>query len=174
MGFQGPRGTVRILSQPLIDGADTTITKTVQKRKSPGLPWFIKSFFDYLGNPFIFLAYLFTFSDSTISDKWKPFTRIEPNHLKMNIWMYLAITLPTYVAWCVFELMLMSHIFSHFSPEKFLESTVPISICYFVASVPGILNILFFATEMGMEEHELGVTFAPLLFFTSLVYFMLW
>lgn len=135
-----------------------------------GTLWFIKFFMVYLGHPILFFLFFFGLGKKSFGP-FMTFTILGFNTPRINIVLYLLITFPIYITWLYLEIIVLIRVHSTFSLEKFLECVT--SNASTVLSIPGILNLLVFATT-GMEGDVFGVFFAVPLLLTSLSYLVLW
>lgn len=131
--------------------------------------WILRVFILYLGHPILFLCYLFTLSGKKISGI-ETFTKPDTDVYKINMGLYVALTLPVFLYWLLVQLIVLNN-FPNFDMDRFLKSET--SLLSEIIAIPGIVNLWTFATD-GMEQDVFCCFFFIPLVLASIGYAMLW
>jgi hypothetical protein len=146
-------------------------------------PWWpVRLLLVYLGNPFFFVAYLLKFGRSEPDKDGKrilgfvTFRTAASTASRINLPLYLAVTLPLYVAWYAFALGLLVPLFAVVSSralntEELLSRSAGLGPC--LASIPGQFSLLCFSTR-GVDGNAFGFLCACPLVLASAAYLVLW
>jgi len=115
----------------------------------------------YLGNPTVFLVYLFTIGKGSLGGDGTPilgyptFTKVSTNVHRMNLAIYLLLTFPLYVLWIALQAGALASV-SSFNPQIFWS--IHISWWMLALSIPGLLNLAVWSFQ-GMEGNIFGFIF---------------
>lgn len=134
--------------------------------------WIFKLLFVvYLGHPILFLGFLFSFWGPA-STRIKAFKIVSTNTFRLNLALFVAITLPLYLAWLVIQVEFLKKCFpSKFRVETFLAYQT--SILSLLIALPGLLNLMAW-TGPGMEGNVFGFICILPMVLASLGYLLLW
>jgi hypothetical protein len=137
----------------------------------------------YLGNPLLFIAYMLAMGDSASQDGktifgFKTFKTVAFNTSRINLFLYVLITLPLYAAWfwaqihCIVPFFLWLLRSSRtLNVDAYCARQAGVGAC--IAAIPGLLSMLVWSTT-GMEGNVMGFLFALPLLVAAIAYIILW
>lgn len=131
--------------------------------------WMCKLFLVYLGHPILFLGFLFLFGGLRSAENYA-FTKISTNVHRINLGLYLALTLPVFLAWIVIQVELFNFL-PGFRVEYFLAYQTSVFSLFF--AIPGLMNLRAFACE-GIEGDSFGFLVLLPMLFACVGYVILW
>lgn len=132
--------------------------------------WILRIFIIFLGHPIVLLCYLFSLSGKEISGV-KTFTQVKPDVTKINLGLYVALTLPVFFFWLLIQLIVLNSSFTSFDMDKFLSYET--SLLSEIVAIPGMVNLWIFATD-GMDGHTFCCFFFVPMVIASIGYVVLW
>ena len=144
--------------------------------------WLLRFLVVYLGNPIIFLSFMFSFMGASGDDGKKifgmrTFVWTSINVYRLNAFLYLLLTLPLYCAWFWAQLQLLPLCPSRrtFDPDMFCQLyTFQTNWCLFLWTVPGIYNLMLWTIGDGMEGNAFGFLLALPMLIVSVAYIVMW
>jgi hypothetical protein len=150
-------------------------------RGHPG--WPVRFVAVYLGNPLIFIAYMLAMGDSASQDGksicgFKTFKTVAFNTSRINLILYVLITLPLYAAWFWAQIHWIVPFFlwllrssKTLNVDTYCARQAGVGAC--LAAIPGLLSMLVWSTT-GMEGNVMGFLFALPLLVAAIAYIILW
>lgn len=132
--------------------------------------WILRIFIIFLGHPLVFLCYLFSLSGKEISGV-ETFTQVKPGVNKINLGLYVALTLPIFLYWLLIQIIVLNSSFTSFDMDKFLSYET--SLLSEIVAIPGMVNLWIFATD-GMDGHTFCCFFFVPMVIASIGYVVLW
>lgn len=138
--------------------------------------WCLQFLLVYLGNPVVFLSFIFTVGERTLCGI-KPLKNVGINEFILNFPFYMLVTFPLYLIWFWTEIQILLpalYFFqttSSFSVDKFC--TYQTSLWSMIWAIPGILTLLL-TSITGMEGNAMGFFFFPILLLSTLASTIVW
>jgi hypothetical protein len=145
--------------------------------------WPVRFLAVYLGNPLLFIAYMLAMGDSASQDGkaifgFKTFKTVAFNTSRINLILYVLITLPLYVAWFWAQIHWIVPFFlwllrssRTLNVDTFCARQAGVGAC--TAAIPGLLSLLVWSTT-GMEGNAMGFLFALPLLVAAIAYTIMW
>jgi hypothetical protein len=142
--------------------------------------WALRFLLVYLGNPILFVAYFAALAGRSYDASRtllgiKTFKPVATNTCRINIGMFVLVTLPLYLLWFFIQLSVIPVLFRA-SPHTlnvgtFCAHYAGLGAC--LAAIPGVLNMHVWSTS-GMEGNVMGFAFALPLLVAAGAYVVLW